>query len=96
VDWVEYRPVKLGQAIQGRRVIRPAEKGNEGKEGLQPGERVIITGRQRVRPKVEVRATRHKPPAPPQSPVGVQAANQPAAAPQDTAPPDAAGSGHAR
>jgi multidrug efflux system membrane fusion protein len=70
VDRVEYRPVKLGQALQGLRVIRPAEKGKEGQEGLREGERVIITGMQRVRPKVEVRATLQKPPEPPPSPVG--------------------------
>jgi RND family efflux transporter MFP subunit len=68
-DVVEYRPVEAGQAIQGMRVIKPAAKGKEGKEGLAEGERVIIVGMQRVRPKSEVRAELKTPPPPPKSPL---------------------------
>jgi RND family efflux transporter MFP subunit len=66
---VVYRPVQLGQAIGDLRVIRPPEKGQEGKEGLSEGERVIITGMQRVRPNVEVKANKKDPPKPPESPL---------------------------
>lgn len=37
----EYRPVTLGPVIEGLRVVR---------EGLQPGERVVVNGLQRLRP----------------------------------------------
>ncbi len=40
-----YRPVKLGPLVDGLRVI---------KEGLQPGEAIIVNGLQRVRPGVQV------------------------------------------
>ena len=62
---VEYRSVKLGQAIGDLRVIRPADKGKEGKEGLSEGERVIVSGMQRVRKGVQVEAETQAPPAPP-------------------------------
>lgn len=62
---VEYRSVKLGQAVGDLRVIRPAEKGNEGKEGLSKGERVIIEGMQRVRKDTAVDPVDRDPPAPP-------------------------------
>jgi len=42
---VEYRPVKLGPAMDGLRVID---------EGLRPGEWVVVNGLQRVRPGVTV------------------------------------------
>jgi membrane fusion protein, multidrug efflux system len=42
---VEYRPVKVGQAVKGLRVI---------KEGLKGDERVIVLGQQRVRPGMTV------------------------------------------
>jgi RND family efflux transporter MFP subunit len=42
---VEYRPVKLGPAMAGLRVID---------EGLRPGEWVVVNGLQRVRPGVTV------------------------------------------
>jgi multidrug efflux system membrane fusion protein len=40
-----YRPVKLGPAIDGKRIVR---------EGLAPGERVIVNGLARVRPGIPV------------------------------------------
>jgi RND family efflux transporter MFP subunit len=58
---VQYRSVKLGQAIHGLRVI---------KEGLKKGERVIISGMQRVRPEAQVRPKMQAPPKPTGSPLG--------------------------
>ncbi len=58
VDKVEYRSVQLGQSIQGLRVI---------KEGVKEGERVIVSGMQRVRPGVVVVAKLREPPQAPQS-----------------------------
>jgi RND family efflux transporter MFP subunit len=63
---VEYRSVKLGQAVGDLRVIRPAEKGNEGKEGLTKDDRVIIEGMQRVRKDSIVEPVEKTPPAPPE------------------------------
>jgi len=57
-DKVVYRAVELGQELQELRVI---------KKGLAPGERVIITGSQRVRAEDKVRPTEQKPPKPPES-----------------------------
>jgi RND family efflux transporter MFP subunit len=57
---VEYRAVKLGQALQGLRVI---------KEGLTDTDRVVITGMQRVRPKAEVQVKVKPPPDKPQAPL---------------------------
>jgi RND family efflux transporter MFP subunit len=42
---VQYRPVKLGPLADGLRVVR---------EGLQPGELVVVNGLQRVRPGIQV------------------------------------------
>jgi len=42
---VEYRKVKTGVLLQGMRVIE---------EGLQPGERIVVSGLQRVRPSATV------------------------------------------
>jgi RND family efflux transporter MFP subunit len=56
---VEYRKVQVGQAIQGLRVI---------KDGLATGERVVISGMQRVRPGVRVEVQEQAPPPPPESP----------------------------
>jgi RND family efflux transporter MFP subunit len=42
---VEYRPVKLGPSIDGKRVIR---------SGLEAGEKVVVNGIQRVRPGMPV------------------------------------------
>jgi RND family efflux transporter MFP subunit len=57
---VEYRAVKIGQAIKGLRVI---------KEGLNEGDRVIVSGMQRVRPKLEVKVRVEAPPKAPESPL---------------------------
>ncbi|MHB1426850.1 MAG: efflux RND transporter periplasmic adaptor subunit [Gemmataceae bacterium] len=58
VDKVEYRAVQLGQSLAGMRVI---------KEGIKEGERVIVTGMQRVRPGAVVKVTMRNPPPPPKS-----------------------------
>ncbi len=42
---VEYRAVKLGPVVDGMRVVR---------EGLKPGESIVVNGLQRVRPGVTV------------------------------------------
>jgi membrane fusion protein, multidrug efflux system len=55
---VVYRSVDLGQELQGLRVI---------KKGLAHGERVIITGSQRVRAGNEVGVNEKAPPKPPES-----------------------------
>lgn len=57
---VQYRPVTVGQELQGLRVI---------KEGLTEGERVIVKGMQRVRPDTEVEVKIQPPPVPPESPL---------------------------
>jgi RND family efflux transporter MFP subunit len=44
------------------RVIKPADTGKEGKEGLSQGERVIVTGQQQVRPKMQVQVKMQEPP----------------------------------
>jgi RND family efflux transporter MFP subunit len=62
-DIVEYRAVKLGQAIQGLRVI---------KEGLKKGERVVVDGMQRARAKDHVEVKMRAPPKPPDFPLGKQ------------------------
>lgn len=62
---VEYRSVQLGQPIGELRVIRPAAKGKEGKESLVEGERVIVSGMQRVRKGTQVEVQVQPPPAPP-------------------------------
>jgi RND family efflux transporter MFP subunit len=62
---VEYRSVKLGQAIGALRVIRPAEKGMEGKEGLSESDQIIVSGVQRVRKGSLVEAEVQSPPVPP-------------------------------
>ncbi|MDF3056620.1 MAG: rane protein [Rariglobus sp.] len=53
---VAYRTVKLGSIIDGRRVVR---------EGLAPGDRVIVNGLQRVRPGMTVVAETAPAPAAP-------------------------------
>jgi RND family efflux transporter MFP subunit len=71
-DVVEYRFVKLGQAIGNKPVLRviKAAKRKDGKivEGLEPGERVVITNQQRVRRGLAVRVKMKAPPVPPRSP----------------------------
>jgi RND family efflux transporter MFP subunit len=60
-DVADYRKVTPGQALQGLRVI---------KEGLNPGERVIVTGTQRVRQDAAVTAGEFQPkPKAPDSPL---------------------------
>jgi RND family efflux transporter MFP subunit len=68
---VEYRPVTLGQALSGLRVIMQAKKDDKGKvtEGLVKGERVIISGMQRVRPELEVQVKVQPAPKKPESPL---------------------------
>jgi RND family efflux transporter MFP subunit len=66
---VEYRSVQLGQSIKELRVIKPPTPGQEGKEGLNDGDRVIIAGMQRVRNGVQVTVDEHAPPAPPKMPL---------------------------
>jgi RND family efflux transporter MFP subunit len=58
---VEYRSVEPGQSIQGLRVI---------KKNLALGERVIISGMQKVRQKMVVTVKMNDPPKPPESPFG--------------------------
>ena len=58
---VIYRPVELGQEIQGLRVI---------KKGLAEGDRVIVNGMQRVRPGAQVQVKTQGPPKKPDSPLG--------------------------
>jgi len=41
----EYRPVKLGPAIENKRIIR---------SGVQPGDRIVVNGLQRIRPGMPV------------------------------------------
>jgi RND family efflux transporter MFP subunit len=57
-DEVVYRPVTLGQELKGLRVI---------KGGVSAGERVIITGMQRVRQGAKVQVKVQPPPKPPGS-----------------------------
>src|SRR5437667_4254785 len=42
---VQYRPVKLGPVLEGKRIVRA---------GLQPGEQIVVNGLQRVRPGMPV------------------------------------------
>ena len=53
---VEYRAVTLGPTVDGLRVV---------KEGLAPGEDIVINGLQRVRPGMKVVAARATMPSPP-------------------------------
>jgi len=66
---VEYRAIKLGQSIKDLRVIRPPAKGKEGKEGLAAGDRIVISGMQRVRSGISVDADLKPPPPPPRMPL---------------------------
>jgi RND family efflux transporter MFP subunit len=62
----EYRSVNLGLAVKELRVIRPPTSGKDGKEGLTPSDRVIVSGMQRVRNGVQVDVVTQAPPPPPQ------------------------------
>jgi membrane fusion protein, multidrug efflux system len=68
-DEVEYRPVELGQSLQKLRVVKPAAKGKEGKEGLSEEDRVIISGMQRARNGLKVDVETQAPPVPPEVPL---------------------------
>jgi multidrug efflux system membrane fusion protein len=46
---VEYRPIQLGRLVEGYRVVSG---------GLKPGEVIVVSGQQRVRPGMKVAATR--------------------------------------
>jgi RND family efflux transporter MFP subunit len=70
---VVYRPVTLGQEVQALRVI---------KKGIDGGERVMVSGMQRVRPGVKVEARVEPPPKPPSQ--GASLAGQPQQAPTST------------
>ncbi len=61
-DVVVYRPVTLGQGLHGLRVV---------KDGLSPGDRVIVSGMQRVRQNMTVAVTMKDPPKPPASPLAM-------------------------
>lgn len=78
---VEYRAVEIGQAVEKLRVIKPPEKGQEGKVGLKEGERIIVSGMQRVRNGVQVDVEMQAPPSPPDVPLVRLLAKQQAAAP---------------
>ena len=54
----EYRPVKVGALHDGLRVVT---------EGLEPGEKVIVSGLQRIRPGIEVDPKPMTTPAPPKA-----------------------------
>jgi RND family efflux transporter MFP subunit len=43
---VQYRAVKLGPDVNGKRIIR---------DGLKPGEQVVVNGLQRIRPGIPVK-----------------------------------------
>lgn len=66
---VEYRSVKLKQAIKDLRVLWPADQGQQVKEGLVEGERIIVSGMQRVRNAIAVDAEMQPPPPPPEMPL---------------------------
>lgn len=83
----EYRSVQIGQAVGKLRVIRPAEKGKEGKEGLAEGERIIVSGMQRVRNGSLVDVETQAPPAAPHMPlVRLLSERKPAQPPPAPAP----------
>jgi len=66
---VEYRPVKLKQPIKDLRVIQDPGPGQAGKEGVAPGDRIIISGMQRVRQGLKVDAENQAPPSLPEMPL---------------------------
>jgi RND family efflux transporter MFP subunit len=66
---VEYRSVQLGQSLREYRVIKPAEKGKDGKEGLALSDRVIVNGMQRVRKGIVVDAETQQTAALPENPM---------------------------
>jgi multidrug efflux pump subunit AcrA (membrane-fusion protein) len=75
-DMVEYRRVTVGQAVGVLSVILPPEPG---KEGIQLGDRIVVTGQQRVRPDVQVKVKTQPPPKRPEATLGrLMAENRPA------------------
>jgi RND family efflux transporter MFP subunit len=66
---VVYRQVALGQVLEGLRAIKFPPKGKESVEGVQVGERVIISGMQRVRTGQQVNVTMKRPRKAPESPL---------------------------
>jgi multidrug efflux system membrane fusion protein len=50
-DKVEYRPVQLGRALKGLRIVN---------KGLNPGDTIVVNGLQRVRPGMQVSPKRTK------------------------------------
>jgi RND family efflux transporter MFP subunit len=66
---VVYRPVTLGQALEGLRAIKIPAKDKVGQEGVQAGDRVIISGMQRVRAGQQVKLKLQPPPKQPHSPL---------------------------
>jgi RND family efflux transporter MFP subunit len=69
---VHYRSVTLGQPIGELRVLKPVKKDKEGKivEGVAEGEKVIVSGMQRVRSEQEVKTKVLPPPKAPDFPLG--------------------------
>jgi RND family efflux transporter MFP subunit len=65
---VEYRPVKIGGVVDGRRIVR---------EGLSAGESVVVNGIQRVRPGMPVTPEKEKDAAPGDAPAAPAAAARP-------------------
>lgn len=63
----EYRPVKLGPVIDGLRVVR---------DGLKPGEKIVVNGLQRVRPGAPVTAQLIPMDADPNQPATAQAKSE--------------------
>jgi len=47
MTFAQYRPVKLGPVVNGKRIVR---------EGLQPGEQIVVNGLARVQPGMPVQA----------------------------------------
>jgi multidrug efflux system membrane fusion protein len=66
---VQYRPVKVGQAVGALRAVLSAAQGKEGKEGLAIGDQIIVSGMQRVRNGTVVEAEMQAAPAVPQIPL---------------------------
>jgi membrane fusion protein, multidrug efflux system len=71
----QYRPITQGQPIQGapirvNGVLEPEPTLRVIKDGLKPGERVVITGMQRVQRQKPVQATMKPPPQSPGFPLG--------------------------
>jgi RND family efflux transporter MFP subunit len=65
-DEVEYRSIEVGQALRDLRVLVPPAKG---KNSLTEGDRIIVSGMQRVRKGATVIVENQAPPAPPEQPL---------------------------